>query len=117
MLYLIFRSFRTQVFLPLFNKIAYLLSTDEEICTDIAVLIKDTERRILSAADVYTSGEIKREDIYLAKKNFKELVLLVRDVENARVPMVDNFDLEDIYLIFRVVRMVYTPISRSIGLG
>ena len=69
---------------------AYILSTDEEICSNIALLIKDTERRIVSARDVYTSGEIRRGDIYIAKKNLKELVLLMRDVEKSRLPMVEN---------------------------
>ena len=42
------------------------------VCS-IERLLADTEHRILSSGCVDTSNEVKRDNIYLAKKNIKEI--------------------------------------------
>ena len=48
----------------------------EEMVCSIERLLADTNLRILSAGCVDTSNEVKRDKIYLAKKNIKELIKL-----------------------------------------
>ena len=58
--------------------------TDEENLKDLEILLKDTERRCVTSADVYTSGEIREENIILAKKNIKEVGKLLRDIKDKK---------------------------------
>ena len=50
----------------------------EEMVCSIERLLADTNLRILSAGCVDTSNEVKRDKIYLAKKNIKEIMKLER---------------------------------------
>ena len=56
--------------------------TDEENLKDLEILLKDTERICVSSADEYTSGEIREENIILAKKNIKEIGKLLGEIKN-----------------------------------
>ena len=37
------------------------------------LLLEHTKKIIVSSSDVYTSGEVKRENVQLAKKNLKDI--------------------------------------------
>ena len=50
----------------------YLVAHEQMVCS-IERLLADTEHRILSSGCVDTSNEVKRDNIYLAKKNIKEI--------------------------------------------
>ena len=51
---------------------------------DMEDLILDTEKRIGSAIDPYTSGEIKREDVGLCLKNMSELQKIYTEFNTVR---------------------------------
>ena len=52
------------------------LTRNENIVGLIEQLLADSEYRIGKADDVYTSNEVNRENIQLAKKNIKEIAIL-----------------------------------------
>ena len=47
-------------------------------------LILDTKKRLISAKDVNTSNEIKREDVDLCHKNLKELEKISKEFTTVR---------------------------------
>ena len=51
---------------------------------DMEDLILDTKKRIGSAKDPYTSGEIKREDVWLCHKNLRELEKIYTEFNTVR---------------------------------
>ena len=45
----------------------------ENLVKQMKLQVEDTKKRTVSSSDVYTSGEVKRENVQLAKKNLKEI--------------------------------------------
>ena len=59
-------------------------STSIDLIEDMEDLILDTKKRIGSAKDPYTSGEIKREDVGLCHKNLRELQKIYTEFNTVR---------------------------------
>ena len=55
-----------------------------ELVEDMEDLILDTKKRLISANDVNTSNEIKREDVDLCHKNLKELEKISKEFTTVR---------------------------------
>ena len=64
---------------------------------DMEDLLEDTKKRLVSARDVYTSNEVKEDDIVLCHKNMKEFdsifseFMTVREISKHTVEMRKKF--------------------------
>ena len=86
-----------------------------DLIEDMEDLILDTKKRIGSAIDPYTSGEIKREDVWLCHKNLRELEKIYTEFNTVRQISKHKVEFRKMFHE-RVIEFldVYTEVKRGV---
>ena len=62
-----------QLYFTILSNMDFTQISTENLVKQMKLLLEDTKKRIVSSLDVSTSGEVKRENVQLAKKNLKDI--------------------------------------------
>ena len=64
---------KLQLYFTILSNMDFTQILTENLVKQMKLLLEDTKKRFVSSSDVYTSGEVKRENVQLAKKNLKDI--------------------------------------------
>ena len=71
-----------QLYFTILSNMDFTEISTENPVKQMKLLVKDIKKRIVSSSDVYTSVEVKRENVQLGKKNLKEIEKMLICLKN-----------------------------------